>query len=316
MDTYLGIDTSCYTTSLCLVDSDYGIAADERIILTVPKGGRGLSQSNMVYQHTRNLPVLFEKAASVLKTRQIRAIAVTDQPRRRDDSYMPAFLAGLGYARALAAVLQVPLYRLSHQENHLLAVLRSLGNVGTEPFYGIHLSGGTTELVRAVPDDKGLDITRIGGTSDISAGQFIDRMGVAMNLPFPAGVHVDKLSQTFSGTLNGASVFFKDGEVSFSGPESQGQRLLKEGDADIPRLCRWTLATVWQGLRRLLDYAVSDGMTRLVAAGGVMSNSYLRQELVIYCRKKHIRLDLAEDGFSADNASGAAFWAAVQEGKK
>lgn len=178
---------------------------------------------------------------------------------------MPAFLAGLGYARALSAVLQVPLYRLSHQENHLLAVLRSLGKVEQEPFYGIHLSGGTTELVRAVPDDKGLDITRIGGTSDISAGQFIDRMGVAMNLPFPAGVHVDKLSQEFSGTLKGAHVFFKDGEVSFSGPESQGQRLLRDGEADIPRICRWTLATVWRGLSRLLDYAVADGMTHLVA---------------------------------------------------
>ena len=316
MDTYLGIDTSCYTTSLCLVDETYGVAADERIILTVPKGGRGLSQSNMVYQHTRNLPVLFERAAAVLKTRRIRAIAVTDQPRRRDDSYMPAFLAGLGYARALSAVLQVPLYRLSHQENHLLAVLRSLGKIEKEPFYGIHLSGGTTELVRAVADDKGLDITRIGGTSDISAGQFIDRMGVAMNLPFPAGVHVDKMAQSFSGTLKGASVFFKDGEVSFSGPESQGQRFLKDGDADIPRLCRWTLATVWRGLHRLLDYAVSDGMTHLVAAGVVMSNAYLRQELGTYCQKKHIRLDLAEDGFSADNASGAAFWAALQEGKK
>lgn len=91
MDTYLGIDTSCYTTSLCLVDETYDIAADERIILAVPQGGRGLSQSNMVYQHTRNLPVLFERAAAVLRSRQVRAIAVTDQPRRRDDSYMPAF---------------------------------------------------------------------------------------------------------------------------------------------------------------------------------------------------------------------------------
>lgn len=134
MDVFLGIDTSCYTTSLCLVDDAYEVVADERIILSVAKGGRGLSQSNMVYQHTRNLPVLFERLAGILSRAHIRAIAVTDQPRRRDDSYMPAFLAGLGYARALAAVLGVPLYRLSHQENHLLAVLRSLGHIGTDPF--------------------------------------------------------------------------------------------------------------------------------------------------------------------------------------
>ena len=134
MDVFLGIDTSCYTTSLCLVDDAYEVVVDERIILSVAKGGRGLSQSNMVYQHTRNLPVLFERLAGILSRAHIRAIAVTDQPRRRDDSYMPAFLAGLGYARALAAVLGVPLYRLSHQENHLLAVLRSLGHIGTDPF--------------------------------------------------------------------------------------------------------------------------------------------------------------------------------------
>ena len=108
MDVFLGIDTSCYTTSLCLVDAAYDDIADERIILSVAKGGRGLSQSNMVYQHTRNLPVLFERLAGVLASAHIRAIAVTDQPRRRGDSYMPAFLAGLGYGRALAAVLGVP----------------------------------------------------------------------------------------------------------------------------------------------------------------------------------------------------------------
>lgn len=217
MDVFLGIDTSCYTTSLCLVDDAYEVVADERIILSVAKGGRGLSQSNMVYQHTRNLPVLFERLAGILSRAHIRAIAVTDQPRRRDDSYMPAFLAGLGYARALAAVLGVPLYRLSHQENHLLAVLRSLGHIGTDPFYGIHLSGGTTDLLRAVPDARGLDITRIGGTSDISAGQFIDRMGVALALPFPAGIHVDKLAQTVNPPVKGAHVFCRDGQVSFPG---------------------------------------------------------------------------------------------------
>lgn len=58
---YLGIDTSCYTTSVCLVDGTGAVIGDERIILSVPKGGRGLSQSNMVYQHTRNLPVLMER---------------------------------------------------------------------------------------------------------------------------------------------------------------------------------------------------------------------------------------------------------------
>ena len=149
MDAFLGIDTSCYTTSLCVVDSHFDVVADERIILTVPQGGRGLSQSNMVYQHMRNLPVLFERLAPQLESCAIRAVGVTDKPRRREDSYMPAFLAGLGYGRSLAAVLRVPMYTVSHQENHLLAALRATGSIGQEAFYGLHLSGGTTDLVPA-----------------------------------------------------------------------------------------------------------------------------------------------------------------------
>ena len=148
------------------------------------------------------------------------------------------------------------------------------------------------------------------------AGQFIDRMGVALDLPFPAGVHVDKLAQTVNPPVKEAHVFCRDGQVSFSGPESQGQRRIAAGGEDPARLCSWTLSTVWRGLESLLDYAAADGMKHLVAAGGVMSNGYLRRQMSDYCRRHQIDLNLAADGFSADNASGAAFWAAVQEGKK
>lgn len=310
MDVFLGIDTSCYTTSLCLVNKKFEVVADERIILSVKKGGRGLSQSNMVYQHTRNLPVLFERLEKVLLSCTICGIGVTDKPRRREDSYMPAFLAGLGYGRALAAVLHVPLYRISHQENHLLAVLRAAGTIGQEPFYGLHVSGGTTDFLKAVPDEDGLDISRIGGTKDISAGQFIDRIGVALGLPFPAGVQVDKMAQTVPPSKP-SPVWCRQGDISFSGPESQGQRRIAQHDGTAADICSWTLATVWDGLRRMLDS--QNDTKRLVSAGGVMSNAYLQGELAAYCRKRKIQLLLAPAGFSADNGSGAAFWAAWKE---
>ena len=67
MTLYLGIDTSCYTTSVCRLGDDGRVVQDERRILTVPSGGRGLSQSHMVYQHTRNLPELMERLRPALK---------------------------------------------------------------------------------------------------------------------------------------------------------------------------------------------------------------------------------------------------------
>ncbi|MCH4218307.1 MAG: peptidase [Megasphaera sp.] len=313
MKAYIGIDTSCYTTSVCVVDAAYRIVAERRIILTVPEGKRGLSQSNMVYQHTRNLPKLFEEIRREWKGYTICAVAVTDQPRRRQDSYMPAFLAGLGCARTIAALLDVPLYRISHQENHLLAVLRTVGAVGTEPFYGLHLSGGTTDLLYAVPDAQGLAITCLGGSGDISAGQFIDRVGVSLHLPFPAGIYVDRAAAQWPGSVKGSAVVCQEGKISFSGWESKAQRCISHGGTPTGEICQWTLATVWRGVEKLLDTGLAAGMSRLTAAGGVMSNGYLRQQMEGYCQQHKVQLYLAAPGYSADNASGAAFWAAWQE---
>lgn len=217
MDVFLGIDTSCYTTSLCLVDGAYRIVADERRLLTVKPGKRGLSQSEMVYQHVRNLPDLTEKLVPSLAGNTIRAVAATNKPRRREDSYMPAFLSGIGYGRSIAALLGVPLYTISHQENHLLAVLRGTGYTDT-PFRALHISGGTTDFLSVSPDAEGLDITRIGGTSDISAGQFIDRVGVALGLPFPAGKSVDMEAETFWTPPKGQPFFIRMEKSAFPAP--------------------------------------------------------------------------------------------------
>ena len=90
MARFIGIDTSCYTTSVAVYDSQQGLVAEERTVLKVKQGHRGLSQSEMVYQHVRNLPELFHKIGNEIHS--ISGIGVSAFPRRRADSYMPAFL--------------------------------------------------------------------------------------------------------------------------------------------------------------------------------------------------------------------------------
>lgn len=308
MKVYLGIDTSCYTTSLCLLDEQAAVLADERRILTVPEGKRGLSQSEMVYQHVRNLPELTEKIASYVAGNTVCAVAVTDKPRRRDDSYMPAFLSGLGCARSLAAMLNVPLYRLSHQENHLLAAWRAVGKEPKEPYCALHLSGGTTDILRVETDGDSTVITRIGGTTDISAGQFIDRVGVALGLPFPAGKYVDRQSQAVLGEANGFPVWHRDGSISFSGRESHIQRLITAGETSCEIICAQTMHTVLNGILELLDTALAGNEYKtVVAVGGVMENNFLRTSVEAAMRRRRIEFIPAPQEFSADNASGAAF---------
>ena len=106
MAKFLGIDTSCYTTSAAVYDSTEGIVGESRIILSVKAGKRGLSQSEMVFQHVRNLPVILGQLEPWID--QINGIGVSVFPRRRADSYMPAFLVGKGMAESLSYVLRVP----------------------------------------------------------------------------------------------------------------------------------------------------------------------------------------------------------------
>ena len=72
---YLGIDTSCYTTSCAIIDSDFHIVREARKLLEVKPGKRGLQQSNMVFQHTKTLPKLMLELPDVYK-RQVLLILV------------------------------------------------------------------------------------------------------------------------------------------------------------------------------------------------------------------------------------------------
>lgn len=190
---FLGIDTSCYTTSCALVDESGALLGEERKLLTVKPGRRGLQQSEMVFQHTRALPQLIEQLPAQYT---LCGIGVSAFPRREENSYMPAFLVGRGLAQSMAHMMQVPLYEFSHQENHILAACREMGHIINEPFYSLHVSGGTTELMYCVPNSKGLFHTELAaGSIDLHGGQFVDRMGVALGLPFPAGPHLERAAR-------------------------------------------------------------------------------------------------------------------------
>ncbi|NLB81725.1 MAG: hypothetical protein GX800_09000, partial [Clostridiaceae bacterium] len=188
---YIGIDTSCYTTSVATVD-DSGIVLDERIMLYVEKGGKGLRQSDAVFLHVRNLPIIMDKC----KLSGAKGISVAAYPRNVEHSYMPVFLPGVCAAKTLQSVLQCKYSEFSHQQGHIMAGLYSadvMHWIG-KPFLALHISGGTTEML-LVKGDKLEDITIVGKTLDISAGQLIDRVGVKLGLRFPCGKELEQLAQ-------------------------------------------------------------------------------------------------------------------------
>ena len=94
-EVYLGIDTSNYTTSLAIIDSDGKLIANIKRPLGVKEGERGLRQSDAVFSHIKNLPDAFDEAKAILADKKIIAIGVSTKPRLADGSYMPCFLSGV-----------------------------------------------------------------------------------------------------------------------------------------------------------------------------------------------------------------------------
>ena len=191
----IGIDTSNYTTSIAYFDGLSGENCSR--LLPVKQGELGLRQSDAVFAHIKSLPELSGRLFSHIQRETVTAVGVSTRPRAVEGSYMPCFMVGYSHAKLLADTLNVPLIEVSHQQGHVAASLWSAGHMElmNEPHLAWHLSGGTTELLLVEPEGKNVRCTKIGGTTDISAGQLIDRTGQLLELPFPSGKHLDALSK-------------------------------------------------------------------------------------------------------------------------
>ncbi len=317
-EVYLGIDTSCYTTSLFFMDREGHAAAEARRILKVKPGGCGLQQSEMLYQHTRNLPELMEEAAQG-HSFTVRGIGVSARPRPREDSYMPAFLAGLGFARSLAALYGIPLWQISHQENHLEAAIWSANGPDADRFLFLHASGGTTDLLLAEKEDSHYKLTEIGGSLDLHAGQFVDRVGVALGLGFPAGPALEQLAEQHR-EIPEIPVSVHKTKVSLSGPCTWVLRAIEKAKqqteesqtaaANLAAGVQWGLAETF--VRMIRNGAAEHNVKNVILAGGVCANRWIRNHIVEKLAKRGIRVWMPDNRYSGDNASGCAAYARRQ----
>lgn len=368
---YLGIDTSCYTTSVAIIDEAGALLGEARQILSVRPGRCGLQQSEMVFQHTRNLPRLMEEAVGqvigCVKTGagsaangvtvaeeastagpsglaglvavgyELAAIGVSGYPRPLEGSYMPAFLAGLSVARSVAAVTGAQLEVISHQENHLEAGLWSAGGPDVDRFLLLHASGGTTDVLLAERQQNGrYRITEVGGSMDLHAGQFVDRIGVALGLQFPTGPALEALAEkalartaevsasvseqsvaSVSEAGAGAApmvelpVSVRKLQVSLSGPCTAALRKLEAG-AEPAALALGVEHALAETFARVLRNGAQEYRVRdVLLVGGVGSNNYIRQHVERKLAKLRypVRLWVPEGRFSCDNATGCAAFA-------
>lgn len=309
MAVILGIDTSNYTSSLSVVDDDT-VLSDRRQLLTVKNGMRGLQQSEAVFQHIKNLPLLMEKIKKDIDGLRIDAIGVSTKPRSLVESYMPVFKTGESFADFLSFYDNLPVVRFSHQEGHIEAGLYSTGFSPQKQFIALHLSGGTCEILKVNVKNCGFHTEIIGKTEDISAGQFIDRIGVLMGLKFPCGRELDSLA--LQGNYRSCYIppSSKSGIMSFSGPETAAERLVAKGmkkeDISAAVLENITRAII-KSLKYCIEkYEVCQEERDVLFVGGVSSSVYLRSRLTEELGKDMIKLHFCKPEYSTDNSVGTA----------
>lgn len=296
MSLILGIDTSNYTTSFALAE-DGEILCNLKEPVFVAEGQRGVRQSDAVFSHVKNVPILSDKIKEFIRDKKINAVSVSSSPRDADGSYMPCFMSGLAVANAISGVNGIPMYTFSHQRGHIYAALYSAGKTCLygERFVAFHVSGGTTECLLV----DGNDISIIGGTRDLTAGQLIDRSGVYMGLSFPCGPKLESLSVGVDAPK--VKVSISDTYCNMSGAENKVKQMISEGKSNA-EISAYVIEFIRANLDKITQNVLEKyGNLPLVFSGGVMSCASIRA----YFEKKYGAF-FASPQFSSDNAAGIA----------
>lgn len=302
----VGFDTSNYTTSVATYDN--GIMCQEKQILMVKTGERGLRQSDAVFQHTVNIPLLIDK----LDFSNITAIGVSTRPRNVQGSYMPCFLVGRTVAQSVSKIGNVPVFETSHQTGHILAALYSCNRLDLidKPFVAFHLSGGTTEVLLVQPDSEEIiNADIISQSTDLKAGQAVDRTGVLLGLNFPCGAELDRLAEKSKKDFR-VKPSMLGMNCSLSGVENKVKKMIAahENKEDI---ASFALNYVAQTVLAMLDAVYEKyGQLPVVFSGGVSSNRILRNTIL-----NKYDTCFAEPAFSLDNAAGTAIYAYLKSRK-
>ena len=307
---YLGIDTSNYTTSTAVLHERDKSVVQQKKLLPVKQGELGLRQSDAVFHHTQQIPDLLD---ALWKDDYVpKAVGVSVKPRDAEGSYMPCFSVGTGIAKVIAKTHGIPLYSFSHRGGHIGAALYGAGRLDllSHPLIAFHVSGGTTEAVLVRPDKERIFTAEIVSCSlDLKGGQAVDRVGVMLGLSFPAGKELEQLALQWKQPCK-VKASVKGQDFSLSGIENQCKRLLETGHPkeEIARFCLDSILAA-------LDYAAQTllqtyGNLPLLFAGGVMSNSIIRQVLT-----EKYGACFAPPEYSADNAAGIAVLTAMKEGQ-
>ena len=317
MDTYiLAIESSCDETSVSIVKN--GKVEINTVVLSqmdVHANYGGVVPEIASRMHVENITMVIEECLnkSGLSMDDITAIGVTYGP-----GLIGCLLVGVQAAITLSYVYNKPLVPVHHIAGHIYA--NNLVNEMKFPLIALVVSGGHTELILM---EKDYSFKKIGGTLDDAVGECYDKVARVLNLPYPGGPLVDKLSyegkDTYNlplplddNTYNFSFSGIKSAVINLAHNEEQRGNEIRKADLACSFQNRVVTILIKKTLKALKEYNVDN----LIIAGGVSANSKIRSEFEKVCKDNNINLTIPNIKYCTDNAAmiAAAGYYAYKKG--
>lgn len=293
----LGIDTSCDDTSVAVYD-----ARENRVLSNVvssqyefhlPFGG--VVPEIAARKHAENIDVVFQEAlnSAGVSVKDLELITVTRTP-----GLLPALLVGLTFAKGVAFYGRIPFKGVHHIEAHLFSPF--IGREPEYPFLGLVVSGGHTLLVLV----RGLGNYRIvGKTLDDAVGEAYDKVAKMLNLGYPGGPKIDRISKEFQGEyLKLPKPKVGGFNYSFSGLKTAVKRLVGKGYPKEQIVASFQKTAVEYLTEKLKGALKDTGVKTVAVSGGVSANSLLREKLK-QIEEEGYKVFLPEIQFTSDNGA-------------
>ena len=302
----LGIESSCDETAAAVVVDGKEILSN--IIysqIDVHSKFGGVVPELASRRHVESIIPIIEEALAVanLSLDEIQGIAVTQGP-----GLVGSLLVGLSVAKSIAYVKNIPMVGVHHIEGHISAIFLEEDNPGF-PFISLVVSGGHTSLYLV----NGLDDCQLlGQTRDDAAGEAFDKVAKLLKLGYPGGVVIDQLAKEGNPkAVDFPRAFMSHNSLdfSFSGIKTavlnyvrtRSKEVISDQINDIVASFQEAIVDVL--VIKTLTAALSRGVSTIVLAGGVASNTRLRTRLKDMAEEKGLRVFIPSPILCTDNAA-------------
>lgn len=296
----MGIESSCDETSISIVKNGREVLSnviDTQISIHEKYGGvvPEIASKNHVEAISNVMKKSLKDANVNLK--QIDAIACTYGP-----GLVGALLVGVSYAKALSYATNKPLVPVNHIAGHISANYITHKEL-KPPFLCVMMSGGNTQIIN-VKDYTEFEV--LGRTKDDAIGEAFDKVARVIGLGYPGGPKVDKLAKEGEPNINLPKTHMENLDFSFSGIKTAVINLHhKEPEINKANLAASFEKAVSEMLITNVEKAVNQtSINKIVLAGGVSANSYIRNEFDKLANKnKNLQIYYPELKLCTDNGA-------------